>query len=341
MRMRLILLGSIVSCAAFAASPIPPGVSSLGFGEFTTLGQFDSRMEFLSAAAWELPGMLDAPGPDPAGLTLQDDLDEFLLTDAARKELDGLRAAAAALVDGPEDELPVDVLQPLALAIGAEYCRLIALSLYWDGLVTLPALRSELDEQVTRLPQELRSAVLASLDQADERTRAQRPSRSMLVDECDRRGAPSMEEHFQMLEQRMRMVDEYNSVRQDLATLLSRQIAEGKIPPESFSRTTPCPAPPPDMPLSPKPSVRRQGNLDQFYPPRARALGISGVVQVRMAYDATGCVTTADVLATSASRELDEAAARYSLDVELNPEVVDGEHRAGAVSRRVNFRLVE
>lgn len=341
MRTRLILLGSIVSCAAFAASPIPPGASSLGFGDFTTLGQFDSRMAFLSAAAWELPGMLDAPGPDPAGRTLQEDLDEFLLTEAARKELEGLRAAAAAAVDGPEDELPVDVLQPLALAIGAEYCRLMALSHYWDGLATLPALRSELDVQVARLPQELRSAVLASLDQADERTRAQRPSRSMLVDECDRRGAPSIEEHFQLLEQRMLKIDEYNAVRQELAESLTRLISAGSIAPESFERTTACPPAPANMTGGPRPSVRRRGALGDYYPPRARDLGISGSVRVRLEYDTTGCVTRAVVLETSASADLDGAAARFVLDTEVNPAVVDGKPAAGGLVQKVNFNLAD
>lgn len=339
MRTRFILLGCLVSCVAFAASPLPQGATMRAFGDFTTLDQFDRRLDFLTAMSWEMPRRFGAE-TDPSGRTLQEYLDEFLLTDAAQKRLTALRAAAAATVGDPSDELAGDVLQPLILAISAEYCRMTALQDYWMRVIIIPPFRSDLQAQVLRLPPEHRPAIQARLDQVDEGSRIPRPSSDLLAEECNLPRAPSREQELQDMEGQLRMTDEYNVVRRELAESITRLITAGTIAPESFARTTPCPPAPAGMTGGAKVSVRRVGAIDDYFPARARDLGISGVVRVRMEYDSTGCVTRAVVLETAASPDLDRAAANFALDMEFTPAAVDGKPVGGGVIQRLNFRFL-
>lgn len=339
MRMRFVLLGSLVSWVALAASPVSVDRMS-GFGDFHTLDEFDARMKFLTSVSWDLARYLGNE-PDPAGRTLQEDLDEFLLTDDAQKKLTALRATAAVTVDGPRDKLAEEVLQPLVLAIGAEFCRLTTLQNYWNGVATLPAIYSELDTQVSRLPPSQRSDIQARLDQINERSRMQRPAATLLVDECNRHGATSRAQQIQEQEHPTRLIDEYSVIRQELADRLNNLLAAGSITPESFERTAACRSVPPSVTGGPRASARRVGILEDYYPPRARNMGITGKVRVRMDYDTTGCITRVIVLATSASPDLDQAAIMYALEaIELAPAIVDGIPQAGAVVLPLTFSLL-
>lgn len=341
MRVLFIALGSLVSSVTLAAAPGPLPGNASSFDAFTTLAGFDQRMEFLAAMPWELAKAYEYLGPDHAGRTVEGDLSEYLLTQSAQEKLASLRKAAAATVATPEDALAEEVLGPLKTSASAEFCRLSAIAMYWYGVAMGSHLRSDLDEQILRLPEERRRDATATLDALSEGKSAPRPSASMLTEECNNRGAPDLDQQRQEYERLARLTDGYSKFRKDLADSLSDLLATGKIPPEEFQRTTPCPAPPPGQTGGPRVSVRRQGDVSDYYPPRERNLGISGKVQVGMLYDATGCITSVRVLRTSASSAIDRAAAMLSLDMELNPAVVDGKPVPGGVTRQITFSLLE
>ncbi|MDB5414444.1 MAG: putative TonB, C-terminal, partial [Rubritepida sp.] len=90
------------------------------------------------------------------------------------------------------------------------------------------------------------------------------------------------------------------------------------------------------VPPGPDPRYR---NAAPGYPEASRLRGEQGAVVLELSVNVDGRVVSAQVLGSSGSQALDEAARRTVAEWRLRPATVDGQPVPGAVRTTIHFRL--
>jgi len=328
------LLAALLLSAPLRAQAPPTPASAPG------LEQIDLFMRQLRQAAWTMPEQLGHPAADESGRRLEDDLAEYFLTDATLARFDELRAQlAAGNGDAAAQSSATMALQQIAMM---ELCHQMALKAYWQSRAARDYQRAQVARLIEKLPEAERQSKADELRDLDAGPPLPRSLVGASMQYCtERAAAPAglvMAGVPPVIQAAQTLVDGYNTLRLKLAAELDG-LREPGTEPDWVNRGIPCPAPAANSSNSGYPRMRSQPDVARYYPRAALDYGATGLVQLLLHYDNTGCVTAAAVRKSSGSEELDAAALQIAFQTALLPAVVDGTPQAGAIVLPVKFSI--
>lgn len=324
-------IGAAVAAAADAGS----GPTGRPDASQRRVGDIEGVMETLRQGIWNLPAVLGYPAPHASGRTLQQDIDQYLLTDEVQQAMDA-RIALLREHGDADQVLSDEDLQDLEYLLAPELCRINAVANFWspdaafgyhEELVTILLVR--LGESSPGIQGEL-----DNLRSARRRTRAQLEQN---LHACD--GIVAGDPMTSPLMRDRELATRYRALRERLAAQVEEKIMAGDLTAPDMDRPQPCPAPEPATGPDRELRVRSMPPVAAYYPNEMRRHGIEGIVRVQLDYDVGGCVWRAQVISGSGADALDEAAMRVALEVLLEPAVVDGVALDGSATLPIRFSL--
>lgn len=290
---------------------------------------FESGWPGVEAALKRWRGLTEGPR-DFRGVAPAADIKAYVLTAEERETLDGWRAEAQRQFDGGD----------------------------WPGAILLYGnLINQANEVVSRLRQVSGYWVW---NQTHERRMARWHRAVRANDLDDPHGARLEALEAGLKEQvRARQFGEPGSqAMREIDALFRQAVAEaraaapgGVLRDDPMRRTPrkPCDDGRPDMPVAPPESIRIAARLNArqatapgtFYPLVARFTGIEGMTAVRALVAPSGCLVYAEILTSSGSDLLDDAAMEWAVDGGkfTSATGVDGSSLASVVQFNVRFKL--
>lgn len=337
MMQRCVLNGIVLLLLAAPTGAASPAQEIPEWLRTRTLADVDSMLDSFRQMTWSMPAGLGNPQPRPDGSSLQADIDRFLQTDATLAEFMRTRRR---LADGQAEDgsLPGEGLLDFVAQTQREMCRFSAVAWHWapddagiahhTGLIQtlldrLPGASGGDREQLTTLAAELKGT----------REHLEEDVRMCGDPERDPADVDGLRAH--------QALARLTQMREDLARQIDAAVMAGRLPPRRLERATACPEPPAgrDGPDRARPALRSIPDVAAYYPGEARHHVVEGIVRIHVSYDAAGCVGSAEVVASSGSDALDEAAMQVALLAEMEPAVKDGESIGGEATLPLRFTL--
>jgi TonB family protein len=339
----LALMLAASSCGSVAQQLVLPQVGASARAK-PTLEDIDNAIENLRKSHWMLPEMMGNPPADTSGRSLQDDMAQYVLADAALAKITTLRnelakqAAAGASVS-------LDYGDPLPMLVQSQICRMMMVSSYWSARRAREFHQEIIGQLIARLPEAERADVAREMAAIEARGGGARATMVEGMGSCDslepyavlpgKPGAPGL------FGDGNAEVEGYNNLRKQLATRLDAARLAAAANQGRILRSIPCPPPASVAGIegSRGPKVRSQPDLRDYFPAEAINFKVTGAAKVRMSYDKTGCIADVSVLESTGAEILDAAAVRIAFDYALVPGLVDGKPVDGGVVLPVNFNV--
>lgn len=291
-----------------------------------SLQDWDDRLSQLQRAIWTAYTELSPLGKDARGRSVGDDLAEWAMTREARAQLDQARLAAEQALRAGNEARSHTLLENASGLLDEQERLLARIGLYWGSQPGLRRQRQLLEHWGGRAPELLHDSE-ARLQVLESRL-VQSYSPQITMEELDSelKGLRSA----------------YNRERLKIADAVSaQQDAAGQVA-ASRDRSLPCPPGPADpgavqgdhaaVPLG-------HVDLEAFYPRGASYDGISGPVVVSLRISAQGCMLHGDVVRSSGSAALDDAALEVAEHMSFRPAVQHGQGVDSTMRMRLTFQF--
>jgi TonB family protein len=295
------------------------------------LQQFDDAEGALRRLSWQLhsaPALHNVS--DSRGRDCAQDVDTYLLSAAHVARLQGLRAE----VQRKSGAAGTPARHEAALLLQEENYLANLVTNYW-WLQTLRAKHEEiLTALAARAPPEAAATVQSETTMAAQR---------LMGAYVAALGASADTRASAVTTLRMSanaLFSTYNDERGALAVIVSEKARERGEKSVEQARDTPCPAAVTQTSGSEKPRPAA-GSPPSVYPPASRAAYMEGVVVVRAAISAGGCMLHAAVFDSSGLPDLDAAALAWTQQANFSPGERDHHPIAGELDFRVNFKLTD
>jgi TonB family protein len=324
-----------LASAQLAGAAAPPGAAADTQGVHSRLQRWNDSLQRLHQTVWQFYAASGAMGPDRRGRTLANDLDEWLMPGgllgrlqaagdaAARDERTGRASAASAVLDA---------VQP---AMDEQLRRMRLIAVYWTAqLWEIEPIR---DQWLGWLKQA--SADLA----ARSRGRVEPLETDLARHFTASEPLPDLRSRLDAL--RDAYLDENVALGGSVSD--ARAAAGGVM--AAHERSIPCAGPTPVLPGDTAGKAIDSANrglrvavaapVSKFYPLAARREGISGRVMLRIIVGTDGCVWHTELLRSSGSRLLDEAAMRAAEYFRFYPALRNGQPVVGRVRLPIAFQL--
>jgi TonB family protein len=333
------MLGAICWQGAVAQQASPPLSPAPGMSDAAVkLEDVDDALANLRQEPRRLSYQLGSLPPDETGRRLQDDIAEYALTEPALARIKALRDELAA-ANAPGATIPMQSLRPLMAMVTSEACRLVVVEGYWRKRKGRAYHQELIEALVKRLAEPERPAAMLALQAVVARGSALRAQLAPDMRFCQSAQEPSVAPLLaaagaSFLRAPDPLVGDYNAFRMQLATKLSTDRPSSVNAP--IERTIPCPAPAATT-SGTRAAPRIQPDPQDYYPQEALEFSLEGAAQVRLEYDATGCVRRVTILQSTGVEALDAAARRYAFDYALTPAEVDGNAVGGGAILPINF----
>jgi TonB family protein len=330
------LIGLALWSSALCADPLrlhtPGAIFALpALRQLTNLQQLDDAESALRRLIWQLyaaPALRSVT--DSRGRDCAQDVDTYLLTAAQEARLQGLRAA----VQHKSGAAGEAALHEAALLLQHQSDLGNLVTSYW----WLQTLRSKHDENLTALAARAPPDAAATV-QRHTAAAAQQLTQAYLA-ALAASPATQASAVTALKSSADELFDTYNQERGALAVIVSARERERGEKSVEQARDTPCPAAVTQTSGSEKPRPAA-GSPPSEYPPASRAAYIEGVVIVRAAISASGCMLHAAVFDSSGVPDLDAAALAWTQLANFSPGERDHHSVAGELDFRVNFKLTE
>lgn len=300
-----------------------------------SLEDWDPVNDGILEAAAELRGYDGQLGPDIAGRTLGQYVDEWVMTRDVQEQLATLKQQAReaeAAGDG------AGLQRKLAEANRIAQVQIYRVTVLGNYLVVRDGMRTHtarIDELLRKFPQAERSAVQPALDGPAQLLRAGVLGDLQLAEPPVDYADDSLRRYEQL------GLDPLNAERVRIAWLLNdSQRARGVVP-RGRDRSTPCPAPTGQTSGSDQPQLDRTSLRPLSYPADSQESNYAGKVELEFHVAASGCVTRIDVYHSAGIDELDEAALDWGEAVRYLPAVKDGQPVESTQVVSVTFRLTD
>lgn len=327
MRRTLAIISASIwaSTTLYAAEPVSPS------NAYPTVQDLDEAVEMMKESVWLLPSILGEPPPDDAGNSIEKDIEQYLLTESVMREVAQIRARAVQQLD-EDGSVPPEVLASFSRLVSQHGCILGVIAAHWSPGGNLPYHSQLIEAMLRQLPED--PAIASDLRAL--RARATY-TREQLPGELQACADPQISVHTQRMDA---LRADYDAMRGRLASMVDAAIAEGRIPPRTLDRETPCPAPKEaSAGADRRARMKTAPEVGQFYPPNDRMNLVEGTVRVRLEWDANGCVMRSSVVGSSGSEAMDAAALRVSLGVEMEPAISGGVAQAEGAVLPIRFAL--
>lgn len=315
---------SVPPAQSIEGQPLDPRSVDSKSLDANSVDDWDERLRKLQRTIWSDYSDLAPLGKDERDRTVSDDLSQWVMVKAVRARLDQARAAAGQALQAGDAARSRSLLEGAKGELDSQERLLERIGAYWHMQPSLRRQRQLLEHWGAQAP-ELLAASEARLQPLQTRlTQSYSP----------RMSAEELGTQFKEL------LDTYNRERIRIAGVVSaRQDAAAQVA-ASRDRSLPCPAAAPgallltgDHPATPAASVA----IDQFYPRNASSDGISGVVLTSLKISSQGCMEHGDVVGSSGSPALDDAALEVAEHVGFRPAVHNGQAVDSIMRMRFTF----
>lgn len=323
----LVPLALVFAAPLSAQAPAAPGQPAADTQPAVKpLEDWDEKLRALQRTSWLIYSESSPLGKDARGRTAAEDLNEWFMPQAVRTQLDHARSAAdQALRAG--DEARARVLLDSARSQLDEQARVLTvIGMYWAGQPSLTHHRLLLEHWGADAPDLLKDSQIRLQGLQTRLTQSYSPKVSV----------ETLGQEITALR------SAYNQERIKIAATVSeRQTAAGHTL-ATRDRSLPCPAPSPDAAAgaADHPAMPAQGvAVEEFYPPDASNDGISGAVMVSLKISAQGCMEHGEVVRSSGSPALDDAALEVAEHVSFRPAVHNGQAVDSTMRMSFTFAL--
>lgn len=307
------------------AKPVGAGISSVQ--------QLDALTDRLHQRVWELYSMFGTL-KDVRGRTAGEDVTQWLMTPQHEARLASLHADAVAESAKADQRGLSTTLGEAALVIEQEVYRGSMLETYWV-LATLcarhignmqaigerlsppaPARDPAIEARASAVAQELQKALSAESP------------------------VEQLTEIEHLNKARLALLAALNETRGRYAEQLSQQQRTAGPEETTYPRDTPCPEPAARTSGASYPAFASlNAPPDSFYPDSSRRAEYEGFVTIKAWVSSSGCLLKAAVYSSSGVAELDEAALRWTQQVQFFPAERDRQPVDGTMIFKVKFVL--
>jgi TonB family protein len=342
---RLLAACLLAAQCANAADPSDQPIASTATDRPARLEDLDEGIRMFRQLPWDFLEYAGQRPPDHSGRSVEDDVNEYILTAPVLEKIGSMRDKLAASYPAGTS-IPSAELQPLQRVMQSEACRLTLLVAYWGTQRQQEYHRDMIRQLIERLPTRQQAEASQELQHTEDRMPDLRLKLPAAMDTCRNTQLSEVNPQLQPLAVNIEfqrnatiVLDELNALRRKLAAQYDyARVASGAAE-HWTTRSIPCPAPATDTTGKPVPGYRARPDVVQYYPPDARNMDVSGIAKARVQYDDTGCITAVTIVESTGSEELDTAAARYLFDVALVPGERDGRASGGYVVIPIRFSL--
>jgi len=330
------VIGLALSSLALSAAPLPPHTPGAIFTppavlQLTNLQQLDDAEGALRRLIWQLhsaPALHNVT--DSRGRDCAQDVDTYLLSAAHAARLEALRAE----LQHESGAAGAPALHEAALLLQEENYLATLVTNYW----WLQTLRAQHEENLAALAARAPPDAAATV-QGETATAGERLTSAYVA--ALAAGAGAQGSAVAALKSSANgLFATYNDERGALAVIVSERARERGENSVEQARDTPCPAAVTQTSGGDKPRPAA-GSPPSVYPPASRAAYIEGVVVVRAAIAASGCMLHARVFDSSGVPDLDAAALAWTQRANFSPGERDHHAVAGELDFRVRFKLAQ
>jgi TonB family protein len=308
---RHILLGAFVLLLAGCGPREPlPGIAK-------ELELFDADLRATQEGVATQKTRLAAVGKDFRGRTPQQDLDDWVLAESTRRQIEQLRAEAAAADNVPD---AVGVLYRARDLVDRDEKRAQKIEEYWTATLPAPFWRRYWDGvyEANGVPPEQPDSMLESLAKD-------------LQKELDAGDFSAATRTAPLLIPVL-----HEALDRAAARILKLRPADAFVP-----RKSAClPGAPPDRTRR-HPRLSRAESLERFYPAGALERGEAGTVVLRARVDRKGCATAVSIAVRSGVPALDEAALLWFESAQFAPAWADGKTIDDELTFKMKFVINE
>lgn len=327
----------LVACTAVtvccAQVPTPDDPFSLPPGTKVTLEFIDSIINGMKSTIWSVRGAAGHSPPDHRGRTIEQDVDQYLQTDAYLADLAKVREALPAAIPQGSIEVPAPAAEPILRMLLSEGCRIMTTTNYW-GMRNIGEYHAALIQPLLEdLPTTEQPAARIRMDSLQTRL-------NRFGDRLPGEIAGCAQPVARNEDLENALYDDYNSLRSELANRLYELEINLPDPDEWVERSDPCPPPATTTTGQARVKVAERGEALQHYDEESRQYQVTGRVQIRLEVSPTGCVTRASVTRTSGAPLLDQAALATGFGYRFIPGVKDGKPVGQALLLPVSFSLI-
>ena len=305
----------------------PAGIESLADWEPVTLG--------IVQAAEELRGFDTLFGPDVAGRTISQYVDEWIMTPAVQTQLAAMEKQATEQ-ESAGDKAGLE--RTLAEANRIAQVQIYRATVVGNYGVVRDTVRKHTDRiraLVQRLPEAEQAAAQPTLDGPAQQLRASFVSDLQLAEPPVDYADDSLR-HYEQLG-----VDPLNAERVRIAWIVSDSERARGVPPKGRNRSSKCPPPAGQTSGNDRPSLDRSSLVPLAYPAASQQMNFAGKVELAFHVAASGCVTRIDVYHSVGIDELDDAALTWGEAVRYLPAEKDGQPVDSTQVVSVTFKLAD
>jgi TonB family protein len=266
-------------------------------------------LEALRQGIWRLYSATALAGKDERGRTIEDDLRETVLPEPVQNRLRELLTQAGTTPPAPGEGDPSPGLAESRRILAEQARNLNFIVSYWSRRIILHHHRDLYLHLAGQLPQPASSAGQARLQSL---TAALVACMGGDFDEA------------RLTQAFMALASAYNEERQTLAGLVDQDHDARQLPRHGRRRRSACPAPAQATSGTNRPKLAHLVSPIEFFPTDERRDSVEGKVTLRALIDKTGCVTAAEVVRSSGSPELDDAALDLAEAISYLPAEKEG-----------------
>jgi TonB family protein len=302
------------------------------------LKSWDQSIEMLRQGLWRVQSEPSAQIKDSRGRTMADDLNDHILTPAVTAELEKLREEAHAK-EGDEAAAR-EVIARVQPVVREQLTSLGIITFYWGYWMAVNHHQKILEPWLVNASPADRESVRVHIAGVEKELAEQLNAGFNLKLDMTLDSPPA---EFLALMGRLRDTTSaatrfYNERR--LALVQQQTGGKPAGEPKSRTRQSACPAPVAITEARDNPGLAPDNvALEEVYPPIAKRMSVEGPVVLRVKISETGCMEQADLVGTSGSEDLDDAALLWAENAKYIPAAKGGQGVAGSFSFRVKFEL--
>ncbi len=292
-----------------------------GIPSIRSLQELDADCETLRHSIWDFYDWSRINGEDLRGRTVAQDIADWVMTAATRAQVDALRPGITAG--------NTKAISDANAILTQQTRRLAAIDAYWTFAWYVKRQRGLWMGWANLLPDSMTH---------DGRARLEVLERAV-IDSFN----PDMEAGAQQSSPAHDLLIAYDEERGKLSKSANAVLGQQQTERSTFERDIPCadtggPVKVDDSQSRPV-KVLHVPPLESYYPPETRHAFSSGLVEIRLDIDATGCVLRSTVMSSAGDPLLDAAALRFGEHIELRPAIQDGAPVAISVKLPIRFVL--
>ncbi len=300
-----------------------------------SLKDWDPVNDGIIEAANEIRGYDEQLGPDIAGRTIGQYVDEWVMTSEVQAQLATLKQQALQQQAAGDE---AGLARTLAEANRIAQVQIYRVTVLGNYLVVRDAMRehtAHINALVQKFPAAEQAAVQPSLEGPAKLVRASLLGDLQLAEPPVEYADDGLRRYEQL------GVDPLNAERVRIAWSLSDSERARNVAPKGRDRKTPCPASDGQTSGMDRPQIDRSSLQPLGYPQDSQELNFAGKVELEFHVAASGCVTRIDIYHSVGVDELDEAALTWGEAVRYRPAVKDGQPVDSTQVVSVTFKLTD